>query len=101
MYFYEMRVFLTKTAKTSIKKIEKYLSSRFSESVKSKYQKELRDTFYLLSRQPMMGRSYKKEYYQFVFSRSIIFYKIEQNKRRIIIMEVLDSRQDYDFKLFM
>ena len=95
-----MRIYITETALNSVQEIESYLLERFSERTKLKFAENIKTVFTSISRNPYIGVSYKKTYRKFIYKKSIIFYRIDEENHKIYITHVIDSRRNYNYILF-
>ena len=95
-----MKIYITETATNSVEEIEFYLVKRFSERTKNKFSENIKTVFTTISRNPYIGVSYKKKYRKFNYKKSIIFYRIDEEKHEIYITHVIDSRRNYNYILF-
>jgi len=94
-----MKIYITETALNSVQEIESYLLERFSVRTKNKFSENIKTVFTTISRNPYIGVSYKKIYRKFNYKKSIIFYRIHEEKH-IYVTHVIDSRRNYNYILF-
>ena len=91
----------TDTADISIRKIVMYIARNFDEDIALKKLNDLEKNMYLLEDNPYLGAIprypvLKRQGYQvLILEKDLIFYKINEDKKEIIIYAVVDQRQDY------
>ena len=95
-----MKIYITETALKSVQEIESYLLERFSVRTKNKFSENIKTVFTTISHNPFIGLSYKNIYRKFNYKKSIIFYRIDEEKHKIYITHVIDSRRNYNYILF-
>ena len=91
----------TDTADISIRKIVMYIARNFDEDIALKKLNDLEKNMYLLEDNPYLGAIprypvLKRQGYQvLILEKDLIFYKINEDKKQIIIYAVVDQHQDY------
>ena len=91
----------TDTADICIRKIVMYIARNFGEDIALKKLNDLEKNIYLLEDNPYLGIAprypvLKRQGYKvLILEKDLIFYKINEDKREIIIYAVVDQRQDY------
>ena len=91
----------TDTADICIRKIVMYIARNFGEDIALKKLNDLEKNIYLLEDNPYLGIAprypvLKRQGYKvLILEKDLIFYKINDDKREIIIYAVVDQRQDY------
>ena len=89
---------LTNEAKEDLRKIARFTEKRWGREQCYFYIKQFDDVFYLLSKNPLLGKSceyIQKGYRKFPQSSHIIFYR-EDEKSRIIIIRILHKNMDIE-----
>mgnify|MGYP004639887259 FL=1 len=91
----------TDTADVCIRKIVMFIARNFGEDIALKKLNDLEKNIYLLEDNPYLGIAprypvLKRQGYKvLILEKDLIFYKINDDKREIIIYAVVDQRQDY------
>ena len=91
----------TDTADVCIRKIVMFIARNFGEDIALKKLNDLEKNIYLLEDNPYLGIAprypvLKRQGYQvLILEKDLIFYKINEDKKEIIIYAVVDQRQDY------
>lgn len=91
----------TDTADIGIRKNVMNIARNFGEDIALKKLNDLEKNIYLLEDNPYLGITprypvLKRQGYQvLILEKDLIFYKINENKKQIIIYSVVDQRQDY------
>ena len=91
----------TDTADICIRKIVMYIARNFGEDIALKKLNDLEKNIYLLEDNPYLGIAprypvLKRQGYKvLILEKDLIFYKINEDKKEIIIYAVVDQRQDY------
>lgn len=91
----------TDTADECIKKLILYIAQNFGLAVANKALNELEEKILLLADYPLIGvdPSYillkRQGYKVLILDNSLVFYKISDKDKTVIIYAVVDKRQDY------
>ena len=91
----------TDTADIGIRKIVMNIARNFGEDIALKKLDDLEKNIYLLEDNPYLGTIprylvLKRQGYKvLILEKDLIFYKINEEKKQIIIYAVVDQRQDY------
>lgn len=91
----------TDTADICIRKIVTFIARNFGEDIVLKKLDDLEKNIYLLEDNPYLETIprypvLKRQGYQvLILEKDLIFYKINEDKKQIIIYAVVDQRQDY------
>ncbi|WP_295757085.1 type II toxin-antitoxin system RelE/ParE family toxin [uncultured Holdemanella sp.] len=91
----------TDTADVCIRKIVMFIARNFGEDIALKKLNDLEKNIYLLEDNPYLGIAprypvLKRQGYKvLILEKDLIFYKINEDKKEIIIYAVVDQRQDY------
>ena len=91
----------TDTADVCIRKIVMFIARNFGEDISLKKLNDLEKNIYLLEDNPYLGIAprypvLKRQGYKvLILEKDLIFYKINEDKKEIIIYAVVDQRQDY------
>ena len=91
----------TDTADVCIRKIVMFIARNFGEDIALKKLNDLEKNIYLLEDNPYLGIAprypvLKRQGYQvLILEKDLIFYKINEDKKQIIIYAVVDQHQDY------
>ena len=91
----------TDTADICIRKIVTFIARNFGEDIALKKLDDLEKNIYLLEDNPYLGTIprypvLKRQGYQvLILEKNLIFYKINEDKKQIIINAVVDQGQDY------
>jgi len=97
----DYEIYRTETADLSLRKIILYIASNFSNDVALSKLDEIEAGINRLSTSPYLGALAKepvlkrKGYRVLVLEKNYVFYKIEENRKRIIVSLITDQRQDY------
>ena len=95
------RITRTETADSQIKSIILYIAEQFGTDVALEKLNELEEQISLLGLNPYIGKApnytvLKRQGYKvLILKKNIVFYKINEEHREVIIYAVLDHRQDY------
>ena len=91
----------TDTADEQIRKIILYINENFGSEVALQKLDELEDSILHLGDHPDIGiiPRYgilrRKGYRVLVLEKNLVFYKVDEERKRVIIYAVVDQRQDY------
>lgn len=91
----------TDTADICIRKIVTFIARNFGEDIALKKLDDLEKNIYLREDNPYLGTIprypvLKRQGYQvLILEKNLIFYKINEDKKQIIIYAVVDQGQDY------
>ncbi len=94
-------VILTDTADSLIRKIVLYIEENFGSDVALKKLDYLEKSIMNLGENPYIGVKprynvlKKQGYLVFILEKDLVFYKIDENKKQVIVYAVVDQRQDY------
>ena len=94
-------MFRTDTADAGIRHIILYIAQQFGDSVALKKLNEIESRIKVLEENPYIGvhPGYlilrKKGYKVLILDKDLVFYKIFENEKKVIIYAVTDQRQDY------
>ena len=94
-------VILTDTADSLIRKIVLYIEENFGSDVAMKKLDYLEKSIMNLGENPYIGVKprynvlKKQGYLVFILEKDLLFYKIDENKKQVIVYAVVDQRQDY------
>ena len=95
------KVIRTETADVHIRKIILYVAENFGSEVALKKLEELEQCILDLSNHPFVGLEprylvLKRQGYKvLVLEKNLVFYKVNEDKKEVIIYAVVDQRQDY------
>ena len=81
----------TETADAQIRKIVLYIAENFGNKVALEKLEELEQNILDLAVHPLKGG----ETHYLVLEKNLVFYKINEENKRVIIYAVVDQRQDY------
>lgn len=91
----------TDMADIGIRKIVMYIARNFENDVALQKLDYLEHSILLLAENPYLGikpkyRVLKRQGYRIlILDKDLVFYKIDESKKEVIIYAVVDSRQDY------
>ena len=94
-------VIRTDTADALIRKIVLYVAERFGPEIAMKKLDELEESILSLGDNPYLGENprypiLKRQGYKvLILEKDLVFYKIDELNRKIIVYAVVDQRQDY------
>lgn len=94
-------VIRTDTADSSIRKIILYIAENFGNQVALEKLDELETSIMMLGDNPYMGEEprysilRRQGYKVLILKKDLVFYKIDEDKKQVIIYAVVDYRQDY------
>ena len=89
---------LSKKALDDLKRIAKFTESRWGRTQRNLYIKQLDESFHLLAKTPLAGKScdhIKAGYRQFLQGKHIVFY-VEGTKSTITIVRILHQSMDVE-----
>ncbi len=95
------KVIRTETADAHIRKIILYVAENFGSEVALKKLEELEQRILDLGNHPFVGLEprylvLKRQGYKvLVLEKNLVFYKVNEDKKEVIIYAVVDQRQDY------
>lgn len=95
------KVIRTETADAHIRKIILYVAEKFGSEVALKKLEELEQSILELGNHPSIGLEprylvLKRQGYKvLILEKNLVFYKVNEDKKEVIIYEVVDQRQDY------
>ena len=95
------KVIRTETADAHIRKIILYVAENFRSEVALKKLEELEQCILDLGNHPFVGLEprylvLKRQGYKvLVLEKNLVFYKVNEDKKEVIIYAVVDQRQDY------
>jgi toxin ParE1/3/4 len=95
------RVIRTDTADAGIRKIMLFIAEKFGNEVALEKLDELEHDIMLLGSNPYIGTEPKypvlkrQGYKVFISGKNLVFYKVNDDAREVIIYAVVDQRQDY------
>ena len=91
----------TETADAGIRKIILYVAQNFGSDVALEKLDEIESRISSLSNDPYIGTAPKypvlkrQGYKVLILSKDLVFYKIDEAKKQIVVYAVVDQRQDY------
>lgn len=91
----------TDTADSLIRKIVLYVAENFGTDVALEKLDNLEDVIMSLGENPYIGTEPKynilkrQGYLVLILEKDLVFYKVDDDKRQVIIYAVVDQRQDY------
>ena len=91
----------TDTADAGIKKIVLYVSQNFGKAAALKNLDEIEQRILSLGDNPYLGTEprypvlRRQRYKVLIMDKDLVFYKIEEEKKTVVIYAVVDQRQDY------
>ena len=94
-------VIRTDTADAGIRKIILYVAQNFGNNVALEKLDEMEQRILALGDDPYMGTDPKylvlkrQGYKVLILEKDLVFYKIDEEKKNVIIYAVVDQRQDY------
>lgn len=95
------KVIRTETADAHIRKIILYVAETFGSEVALKKLEELEQSILELGNHPFIGLEprylvLKRQGYKvLILEKNLVFYKVDEDKKEVIIYAVVDQRQDY------
>lgn len=95
------KVIRTETADAHIRKIILYVAEKFGSEVALKKLEELEQSILELGNHPSIGLEprylvLKRQGYKvLILEKKLVFYKVNEDKKEVIIYAVVDRRQDY------
>lgn len=95
------KVIRTETADAHIRKIILYVAEKFGSEVALKKLEELEQSILELGNHPSIGLEprylvLKRQGYKvLILEKNLVFYKVNEDKKEVIIYAVVDQRQDY------
>lgn len=95
------KVIRTETADAHIRKIILYVAENFGNEVALKKLEELEQSILELGNHPSMGLEprylvLKRQGYEvLILEKKLVFYKVNEVKKEVVIYAVVDQRQDY------
>ena len=94
-------VIRTDTADSLIRKIVLYVAENFGTDVALEKLDNLEEAIMSLGENPYIGTEPKynilkrQGYLVLILEKDLVFYKVDDDKRRVIVYAVVDQRQDY------
>ena len=91
----------TDTADTLLRKIILYVAQNFGNEVALEKLDEIEERIYELGDDPYIGTDpryvvlKRKGYKVLILEKDLVFYKIDEMRKRVIIYAIVDQRQDY------
>ena len=91
----------TDTADAGIRKIVLYVSQNFGKAAALKTLDEIEQRILSLGDNPYLGTEprypvlRRQRYKVLILDKDLVFYKIEEEKKTVVIYAVVDQRQDY------
>lgn len=91
----------TDTADTLLRKIILYIAQNFGNEVALEKLDEIEKRIYELGDDPYIGTDpryvvlKRKGYKVLILEKDLVFYKIDEMRKRVIIYAIVDQRQDY------
>ena len=91
----------TDTADAGIRKIVLYVSQNFGKAAALKKLDEIEQRILSLGDNPYLGTEprypvlRRQRYKVLILDKDLVFYKIEEEKKTVVIYAVVDQRQDY------
>lgn len=91
----------TDTADADIRKIVLYVSQNFGKAATLKNLDEIEQRILSLGDNPYLGTEprypvlRRQRYKVLILDKDLVFYKIEEEKKTVVIYAVVDQRQDY------
>jgi len=95
------KVIRTETADAHIRKIILYVAENFGSEVALNKLEELEQSILELGNHPSIGvepryQVLKRQGYKvLILEKNLVFYKVNEDKKEVIIYAVVDQRQDY------
>ena len=95
------KVIRTETADAHIRKVILYVAETFGSEVALKKLEELEQSILELGNHPFIGLEprylvLKRQGYKvLILEKNLVFYKVNEDKKEVIIYAVVDQRQDY------
>lgn len=95
------KIIRTETADVQIRKIILYVAEKFGSEVALKKLEELEQSILKLGNYPYIGIEprylvLKRQGYKIlILEKNLVFYKVNEDEKEIIIYAVVDHRQDY------
>lgn len=91
----------TDTADAGIRRIILYVAQNFGNDIALEKLDEIEDNISLLADNPYIGSEPKypvlkrQGYKVLILEKNLVFYKIDEQNKKVIIYAVVDQRQDY------
>ena len=91
----------TDTADFLIRKIVLHVAENFGTDVASEKMDNLEETIMKLGENPYIGTEprynilKRQGYLVLILDKDLVFYKVDDNKKQVIVYSVVDQRQDY------
>lgn len=91
----------TDTADTLLRKIILYVAQNFGNEVALEKLDEIEERIYELGDDPYIGTDpryvvlKRKGYKVLILEKDLVFYKIDEMRKKVIIYAIVDQRQDY------
>lgn len=95
------KIMRTDTADAGIRKIILYVAQNFGNEVALKKLDEIEKSILKLETNPYIGTDprylvLKRQGYKvLILEKDLVFYKIDEENRRVVVYAVVDQRQDY------
>lgn len=95
------RVVRTDTADEQIRKIILYINENFGSEIALRKLEELEESILHLGNNPNIGTIPRyhilrqQGYKVLILEKNLVFYKVDDERKRVIIYAVVDQRQDY------
>ena len=95
------KVSRTETADSQIRSIILYIAEQFGKDVAIEKLNELEKQLNALGRNPYIGKTpnytvLKRQGYKvLILKKNIVFYKVDEERREVMIYAVFDHKQDY------
>ncbi len=95
------KILRTDTADIHIRKIIMFIAERFDSETAETRLDELEKSIMKLSDNPHLGEQprypilRRQGYYVLILEKDLVFYKINEERKTVIIYAVFDQRQDY------
>lgn len=95
------KVIRTETADAQIRKIILYLAENFGNEVALEKLEKLEQSILNLENQPSIGSEphypilKRQEYKVLILEKNLVFYKVNEVKKEVVIYAVVDQRKDY------
>ena len=97
----EYEIVITDTADAGIRKIILYVAQNFGNDVALEKLDEIEKRIVELSNDPYIGTEprylvLKRQGYKvLILEKDLVFYKIDEDNKRVVVYAVVDQRQDY------
>ena len=95
------RIIRTDVADSQIRSIILYVAEVFGNQVALEKLKELEESILALAENPYLGTRpqypalKRKVYKVLILKKNLVFYKVKEEQKEVIIYAVIDGRQDY------